>query len=629
MGTINLYNGNLAKDMRLGVMPPTVVCWNRLEARPRKDDFTRSLKAEIRDPLWMLTRQWQLGEFLGNDAGSPVFAKVQVASSKLNIFKSRLGDPEPLDTHLPLEPHVEAATVKMTIQLRLQLGRIWNSMLRKLHTAGTLSKNYIPDYQKAYSFSLPVDPKTPGDAEAHADLLGAAQIYSNEENLQLLSAVSGGRGFDGGKFLKDLQTAGNPFTEVSPASGDEAPLIQAGKDFLDWYTQQYKQPASPADDNWAPQQLEYQFSCSAPHGSNEQLVLLADQYDQGSLDWYAFDVHHKVNALHPKPGQLVEDTLKKETYSFIPVPIRYGGMPHRRWWRFEAGRTNFAATNVNTTDLASLLLMDFAVQTSNDWFLIPYELETGSLFELKGLAVTDVFGQRTWVEAAGKGANSDWNRWSMYTLQHRDAQTAADTFVFIPPVAMKPMQGEPIEKVCLMKDEMANLVWGIEQAVQLENSKGKSGYEAATQVYNYLERIFKPADEPVTENPDKPPIRWELQNSTAENWIPFIPVHLAASDRDIRLRRARLLRNISGMELPLSVSTVKARTSLINYGLDTNQPYDLFEEEVPRAGKYVKLNWQRCRGEKGEIYTWIGRQANTGKGEGNSNLEFDALRDQK
>ena len=52
---------------------PTVKLWNRLEARPRTDNFDRALKAEVRDALWMLTRQWQMGEFAGDDAGSPKF----------------------------------------------------------------------------------------------------------------------------------------------------------------------------------------------------------------------------------------------------------------------------------------------------------------------------------------------------------------------------------------------------------------------------------------------------------------------------------------------------------------------------------------------------------------------------
>ena len=66
---------------------PSVTMWNRLEGRPRTQDFQRALQAEVRDALWMLSRQWQLGEFRGSDAGSPVFAKVRVDSSTLTRYR--------------------------------------------------------------------------------------------------------------------------------------------------------------------------------------------------------------------------------------------------------------------------------------------------------------------------------------------------------------------------------------------------------------------------------------------------------------------------------------------------------------------------------------------------------------
>ena len=40
---------------------------NGVQPDPVIDD--RALRAEVRDPLWMLTRQWQMGEFQGDDAG--------------------------------------------------------------------------------------------------------------------------------------------------------------------------------------------------------------------------------------------------------------------------------------------------------------------------------------------------------------------------------------------------------------------------------------------------------------------------------------------------------------------------------------------------------------------------------
>ena len=68
---------------------PAVTLWNRLEGRPRAETFERALRAEIRDALWMLTRQWQIGEFRGDDAGSPIVAKVRVRDGTAAEVRSR------------------------------------------------------------------------------------------------------------------------------------------------------------------------------------------------------------------------------------------------------------------------------------------------------------------------------------------------------------------------------------------------------------------------------------------------------------------------------------------------------------------------------------------------------------
>src|SRR5215510_8037934 len=81
---------------------PLIRGWNRLEGRPRSADFTRSLRAEVRDPLWFLTRQWQYGEFEGEDAGSPIDARIAYRTSTLDRYK--IGDTAlPYDAATPLE----------------------------------------------------------------------------------------------------------------------------------------------------------------------------------------------------------------------------------------------------------------------------------------------------------------------------------------------------------------------------------------------------------------------------------------------------------------------------------------------------------------------------------------------
>ena len=66
---------------------PSVTMWNRLEGRPRTASFDRALRAEVRDALWMITKQWQMGEIEGSDAGSPVFAKLQIDTTRLTKYQ--------------------------------------------------------------------------------------------------------------------------------------------------------------------------------------------------------------------------------------------------------------------------------------------------------------------------------------------------------------------------------------------------------------------------------------------------------------------------------------------------------------------------------------------------------------
>ena len=119
---------------------PTVMGWNRLEGRPRTDDFDETLRAEVRDPLWMLTRQHQLGEFRGNDAGSPVFAKVKVATTRIDRYQVKEAKSQPYDESIPLETRVERRPLPMSLSFRLQIGQYWCRLLDKAKESG-LSEN--------------------------------------------------------------------------------------------------------------------------------------------------------------------------------------------------------------------------------------------------------------------------------------------------------------------------------------------------------------------------------------------------------------------------------------------------------------------------------------------------------
>jgi hypothetical protein len=70
-------------------IPPEYDAWLRLEPRCRSDDFSRGLEARTADPLWMLARQWQTGEFEGEDAGSPL--EVELGYSTQSLDRVSLG----------------------------------------------------------------------------------------------------------------------------------------------------------------------------------------------------------------------------------------------------------------------------------------------------------------------------------------------------------------------------------------------------------------------------------------------------------------------------------------------------------------------------------------------------------
>jgi hypothetical protein len=63
--------------------------WKRLNGRHRTRNLRKGLEARVADPLWMLTRQWQFGEFEGDDAATPAQVQVRYKSLPVNQFESR------------------------------------------------------------------------------------------------------------------------------------------------------------------------------------------------------------------------------------------------------------------------------------------------------------------------------------------------------------------------------------------------------------------------------------------------------------------------------------------------------------------------------------------------------------
>ena len=85
----------------------------------------------------------------------------------------------------------------------------------------------------------------------------------------------------------------------------------------------------------------------------------------------------------------------------------------------------------------------------------------------------------------------------------------------------------------------------------------------------------------------------------------------------------RLLEGASGI-VP---DKIRPRTHLLRPGPDADvpPPYFVFEEEVSRAGEILTRSWQRTRWRNGRVFTWLGIQRQTGRGEASSGLGFDRV----
>ena len=80
--------------------------WTRLEGMGRSDALTPGLEARVADPLWMLARQWQIGELRGDDAARPVGMTVSTRSASISEVSGPAGSLA-ADAAVPMEYVVE------------------------------------------------------------------------------------------------------------------------------------------------------------------------------------------------------------------------------------------------------------------------------------------------------------------------------------------------------------------------------------------------------------------------------------------------------------------------------------------------------------------------------------------
>lgn len=550
--------------------------------------MARSLQAQVRDPLWMLARQWQVGEFLGADAGTPVQATC--AGEQQTITTYRPGPSAaatvPLDPTVPLEVHVERESVALKLRGSVQLGQFFESLVR---TQGIASPETVI---AAFRASFPVAASSPDPTYASADAqrfraLMSGRVTDGEALYATAVAVSAGQ---------------TPAVPLPSAAGDPG-MAALLSEFVSYRASLFSEPNG--DDAWQAGQLQYAFSLGSPTPGND-LLLTAPDFAGGHLDWYSFSLGtgdaNSVATANPA-------TVTEINFAFLPNHVTFRGMHDPRWWTFEDSVTDFGQLDAQHVDLAKLLVMEFALVYGNSWFEVPVPVPIDGLARVTTLVVSDVFGVRTLIRPSeqttvGPGTSP----WSMFKLA--GAGTRSDFIVMAPTLGVAD-DARALEDVKFLRDDMAAMAWAVEEQLQGEMDTAIDGQEA------YQRRLAtNPAPAPPKATPGGPKDYYTVEIPVPDNWIPMVSVQTAQGA--LYLRRGT-------MAIPTStgILNVAARALILEPG----QPFFVTDHVVPRSGVESRRYFRRTRSADGTTFVWMARYSGPGSGPGWSGLRFDAVRD--
>ena len=358
----------------------------------------------------------------------------------------------------------------------------------------------------------------------------------DEETRRWLEMVNG-RVPDGADLPSVIRALLAPGGSTPPIEASEAEVLRG---WLTWAAARFDVPAS-GPSTWDPEHVEYAFAAAGMAATGEA-VLVAPEYVDGHLEWYDFE--HTSGSL----GATGTPTALR---SFrIPAPLDFAGMPNPRFWTFEDPNVRFDQLELLTNpdappSPATLMVLDFALSYSDDWFLVPMALAAWTIFDITAVAISDVFGDTS----------------------------AGLSSLFLSASPAETNEGQPLEEVHLLADEVANVAWAVERLTPHPLGDGR---EAPPQLV--AAGVPTPAGLTWTLTPPSPP----------GNWFPLLPTTIG------RLALGTLW----------NASNLKPAGRVL---ADLRSPRLLHQEEVPPEGAQIVRRWQSARAIDGSLHFWVGR----------------------
>lgn len=555
----------------------------RLEGRARTTDSdSSSLAMRTADPLWMLCRQWQFGEFQAEDNGSPIQVTPYFKTETAESYSVRSnGQRFPLNG-VPLEAKVEAMPVTgLDLKSRVRIGQKFEGLIRQ-YLPKQVQQPLINSFRSIFKLEY----------EGNTD----------KTSLRFFKLMQG-KVADGNKIIKAIEDNLVPWKNGNSTPNKElreevAPRLQS------WYKQLYVVPVAEAA--WNQHYLSHQFKV---HNAANNVRLNAPDYQAGHLDWFSFDHTETV------PQNIPDGALPAEE-QYIPLNVSFPSMPAKRLFAFEDSSIDLTKMDVEPGEILKLMLLDFALISGCDWYTVPLDMQVGQMCWVKKIEVTDVFGVTSTIEnneEKGGILNEDGLKvWDIFKIRNNNdpVYKEQEHFLFIAPAVTRRLESEPLEELLFVRDEYANMVWAIERQVTNAMGKPVDGYGLHNEINgSYLQ---------TTEESGNASPKYRLASPVPSNWIPFKPKHIDESSDQIELVRAVMLDVQGNMDTP------KALSWLANYDLE-----NIREEAIPKAGVRVQVTNQRVRWNDGKTYVWRGRKVLAGRGEGNSGLRFDFVEELK
>jgi hypothetical protein len=593
----------------------SITSWTRLEPRCSNADIGASSGARVFDPLWMLTRQWQMGEFQAEDAGTPIHARVRATTATLcrrisgELPKSGTPSPTPIAAQpydplqTPLEVLVERRRMRAADENDPRM--LTFAVESGLHFLRILELQALSkSYRSVFISRLAVQP-----------LASADSALVDDASLRYMQSMTG-RAPDGRQLAALLRTVGADQLVGDPALNialaDRPKVQQAVTAWLAWYDSVYSEPGAAADDAWNPPRLEYALSVGARLSTKpgDGIAFSATEID-GPIDWSSFDVNTAASLT-----TAADQGFTSIVEASIPAPVTLPGIPAPRFWEMEDARLAYGLVPVGLTDLAELMMIEYVSSYGNDWFVVPLTLPVGSVTRVESLVITDTFGVRSLIQPIGDPGIpqphfSLWQSAVRNATPFSAAPVVRNAF-FLPPTLSRTIDSGPLEDVLFVRDEMANLAWAIERAVENPIEQPAQRYEAADAL---------PVDPPADRAPADLP-HYLLSTQVPPNWIPLLPVQIpnpafptTAGQILSRLKRGAVLQPDGSRKVHNAQGEV-----LLSLG-----NLLLYDEEVPREGARITRQRRMARWTDGSTWLWTSFRNQVGHGEGSSQLKFDQV----